>query len=697
MVTKVLAVVSLGLAFAGLGCKGKGDGPGGAGGPGIGIGQPCDLTTTYQTNDAVVNASASDCPTGICFKPVQDPTAPVQDPPTGATCTAECSSDFDCVGELRDPNNWNDQRCATGFTCAVPFVVGPLCCKNMCVCKDFLPRAGAPTPLACQGGGAATCAAGGPPSTGVGQQTDLYISVAPLRKLDLVFMIDNSPGMAPKADKMNAQLPRLLAALKDPSDGTYPDLRVAIIDSDLGTGGQYASGSCGPNDSNHNSPYGDFGNFQMRGASGCGVNGDALWLEYTKGQAINYDRNKDISTVFGCLATNLSTIGCGEEHQLQALEFALIAKSTDNLIGRSQKQDEFLRPTAFLGLVILTDEDDCSAAPNDGMFGDTNHSDLKGESASLRCATRAHKCNGKNLTEIPPGYPTQAAFTAPFGNCAARTDACPNSTDGTGTTDTAQPTECSPLKSISHLAREMKGLKGDQADEKILVAGIFGWPRNGADGKPDFASAQYKIDLVPNPNPQDTAHPKIYDYWPVCTDPSHTPPADGSFNQDAWGWGAPGGLRISAFIDEFGQNGLKYSICERDYSAAMKGIGDAIARKLQNLCVDAKLMDVDPVSPGLQPLCHVVYRTPLILPSGQITYDESAPIAMCPPGATPETVASDCWQLVYDAAKCPDTGQLITVVRTAAEIAAGPLVEGTKIGMNCWTCPDLVSAPGCLY
>jgi hypothetical protein len=699
MRNKVLAIASwwLPVLLAGLGCKGDN---------GDKVGQACDLTVGAGPNQAVVNFQAGACSSGVCLKPVQDPASAsqYQDPPTGATCTAECSSDSDCDGELRNPNDPQDTRCAKGFTCAVPFVVGPLCCKKYCLCKDFLPNTGLPTPLACEGPDAlATCqsAAGSASAAGVGQQTDLYITGAPIRKLDLVFMIDNS-AMAPKLEKMNAQLPTLLKALKDPGDGIYPDLRVAMIDSDLGTGGQYTSGSCGPNDSNKMSPYGDFGNFQMRGASGCGVTGDALWLEYTKGQPVNYRNpaNGDISQVFGCLATNLGIAGCGFEHQLQAFEFALVAKSTDNLIGRSPVQDAFLRPTAYLGLVILSDEDDCSAAPNDGMFGDANHPELKGESASLRCATRAHKCNGVNVNTAPPagaGYPTTAPFIADFSTCSARIDACPNSTDGTGSTDTTGNTQCSPLKSISHMAQEIKDLKGDQASEKVLVAGIFGWPRNGPDGKPDFADAQYKIDLVPNPNPQDTAHPKVYDYWPVCYDPSHIPPADGSFNQDAWGWSAQGGLRISAFIDEFGTNGLKYSICEPDFSAAMKGIGDAIAKRLQYLCVDAKLMDVDPVSPGLQPDCRVVYRTPRTTSGSQIIYEESAPLPICPPGATPETVASDCWQLAYDLAKCPGTGQLITIVRTAAEIAAGPLTEGTKIGMNCWTCPDLVSAPGCQY
>jgi hypothetical protein len=91
------------------------------------------------------------------------------------------------------------------------------------------------------------------------------VSIAPIRKLDVVFMIDNSPAMGPKVAKLSAQLPRLFAALKSPTDGTLPDLRIALIDSDLGTGGAYSAGSCGPNDSNGQNAYGDVGNFQMRG------------------------------------------------------------------------------------------------------------------------------------------------------------------------------------------------------------------------------------------------------------------------------------------------------------------------------------------------------------------------------------------------------------------------------------------------
>jgi len=88
------------------------------------------------------------------------------------------------------------------------------------------------------------------------QETDVQLTIVPMRHLDLIFMVDNSPSMKPKQDKMKAQFPRLIEALRDPLDHTLPDLRIAVLDSDLGAG---VSAQCsGPG------TYGDRGHFQMR-------------------------------------------------------------------------------------------------------------------------------------------------------------------------------------------------------------------------------------------------------------------------------------------------------------------------------------------------------------------------------------------------------------------------------------------------
>ena len=646
-----------------------------------GIGRPCDLTVDASSSQTVYNASASECPSQLCLKPVVQMSASITDPPTEAYCSASCSQDSDCDGELRDRANALDTRCKMGFTCGMPMVVGPLGCKKLCVCKDFLGSAGLPTPTTCL----SETSSGTPTSglAGVGQETDIYISVAPVRDLDLVFMIDNSPSMAPKQKKLNDNFPKLIEALKDPTDGTLPNLRVAIIDSDLGTGGAYQTGPCGPKTLPDGtiSNYGDLGRFQMINAASCSVTSpDALWIEYSKGQPVNY--KMDINPVFACLASGLGTLGCGEEHQLQAFEFALVLGGIGN-----DAQHAMVRPSAYLGLVFLSDEDDCSAATNDGMFQDLDS--LKNESASLRCATRGHACIGRNLADVdPPNYPTDGAFSTPFTNCVARMgDECPNQTDNNALTDTSVPTTCNPLKSVHKLAENIKELKSNP-DEQILVAGIFGWPLSDA----DMANARYRIDTVPNPNTADTSHPQLYEYWPVCYDPSHPAPKDGSYDANAFGSSATGGLRMSAFIDEFGANGLKFSICQSDFANSMKVIGDTIAKKLQNLCVDYKLLDkdIDPTN-GLQPECRIVYQNPVPDPNNpkNITLKEGDPLPECSSQfsrSNPPPI--DCWMLTTDKAKCPINGQLINVLRTAAEINAGPLTPGTKISMQCLTCPD---------
>ena len=494
------------------------------------------------------------------------------------------------------------------------------------------------------------------------------ITVVPNRALDLVFMLDNSPSMAPKQAKLKAQFPKLIDALKDPNDGTLPDLRLALIDSDLGTGAAYTSGSCGPKTlpDAGTSNFGDMGIFQMVGAAGCGVTSPgARWLEYQHGQPVNY--TGDIDTVFTCLAGNLGTLGCGEEHALQAYEFALVASGLGN-----EGQRAMLRPNAYLGLVFLTDEDDCSAAPDDGIFGDK--AELRGESASLRCSTRSHACGGVNLTTEPPGYPTTQSFSALLSTCAARSDDCPNPLDGVASTDTSVPTSCSPLRSIKRIADELKALKA-RPDEQIFVAGIFGWPLDDA----DLATATYKIAPIPNPNMADTAHPTVFDMWPVCYDPNHQPvaadggaPVDGGtgFDPNAAGWGATPGLRLSSFVEEFGDNGMKFSICQPDFSVAMSKIGAALAQKSPYLCAPARSDQYTN--------CTAHYLVPDS--TGALVADPTT-MPLCN-GAQSNR---PCFRLVTDATKCGGgTLNLQLLQSVAASVDGGnTLPPGTILEFSC--------------
>jgi hypothetical protein len=478
------------------------------------------------------------------------------------------------------------------------------------------------------------------------------VSMATTPQLDLVFMIDNSPSMAPKQEKLRAQFPKLIDALKNPGDGSLPDLRVAIIDSDLGTGNMQPQGSsCGPNDSNHQSGRGDEGKFRMLGASACGVTDPAAqWLEYQHDAPVNFVG--DISTVFACLAGNLGTMGCGFEQQLAAYQFALGPSNLGN-----ESQQAMLRPGAYLGLVFLSDEDDCSASPNDGLY--TPVSLLMGESASLRCATRGHACGGKNITS--PGHPLTTSYEAPLASCVARTDACPNGLDKNGITDTSVLTTCSPLRSVSRLAAAMKALK-QLPSEQVLVSGIFGWPLSDV----DVATATYKIAPVPNPNSLDTAHPTVLDSLPICYDPNHLPtdldPATG-VDPVAMGYGAAAGLRLSAFVDAFGANGQKFSICQPDFSGAMSQIGATLSKKMRNQCV--------PTTYAQGASCKSTYMTP----DGQ-----EREIPLCDASNSLASVLP-CYELVLDQVTCPGDNLLVHLNRGNGDVTLIP--AGTWLVFTC--------------
>jgi hypothetical protein len=504
-----------------------------------------------------------------------------------------------------------------------------------------------------------------------GQISQGKVTVAPVRKLDLLFMVDNSPSMAPKQEKMAEQFPSLIDGLRDTADHTLPDLRVAIIDSDLGSG---LSGRC-----TKSARYGDMGKFQMRDAATCGANADARWLEYTKGSPINFDG--ELKKVFKCLAVNVGVEGCGFEHQLAAIEWAFY-------LPDNKSQKEFLRPEAYLGIVILTDEDDCSATPNTAMFNSAN----AGESGSLRCATRGHVCDGTTLVS-----PTTGAVSVPYESCRARTGTtCDDAKD-----DASGTTACNPLVDVAQLAKEVKELKGDAANDKILVAGIYGTPR-----KDDTSAKKYVIDKAADlSNP---AGPQIFDYWPICYDPAYLPSGSG-FDLTAAEHGATGGLRISSFLKEFNtENSLSYSICESNFGPAMEGIGNRLRNMMNDLCVPFKLVDTSD-DPGIQADCRVAYSRPSGFDDkgNQIFKEDKDGIPSCNASRT-----SGCWELKLGdangtadqqetARRCPVQGsapsQMINIVRAPGET----LDDGTRAVMYCLSCvdalPGLRPKKGCDY
>ena len=483
------------------------------------------------------------------------------------------------------------------------------------------------------GEGSTIPATGGTDSTGnateatpISNMFSLALSTTVNKALDLIFVIDNSVSMAPKQAKLAEQFPKLIAGLKDPISGKYPDLRVGFLSSDLGTG---YSDTCSPQ-------YGDRGLFQMKepNLSTCGANPGAKWLETDTDGMGNF--TGDFTKVFACLAEGMGQVGCGFEQPLQSLNYAFLVDQRDsagNTLGVSVRP--FLRPYAQLGIVLLTDEDDCSMGLN-SLVAKLNLSST--EAWSLRCATRGHKSTKGNLP-----YPTTMAFSADYAAMAARTDFCKSTEMG------EVATTCTPLANYKEIANNIKTYKRFLSDNQdVFVAGIFGMPL------PDQTSASYKIDRQPSPT---VGKPDIFDLWPVCYDPSQPLPEDGTYSRDAAGLGAYPGLRIQAFLNEFpAENRMAASICESDYSGIMARLGAGLFTRVSNMCFPSGFSAGDKWLGFLR------------VPSGASFVDTPLPIC--------DGTATDCYTVDTTSTVCGGGRYRLLLTRTEG---SQPLPKGTTI------------------
>ena len=353
------------------------------------------------------------------------------------------------------------------------------------------------------------------------QETDFSILVSPEREVDILFMVDNSPSMDPKQAALAQNFPKMIEQLQK-LPGGLPDVHIGVVSSDMGAGGGELGNNCGV-------PLGDrgllWGNDPTPGVratvaggttSGCGLNQGARWIEDIEkadgsGRQTNYSGN--LTDVFSCLAKAVGVKGCGEEHQLQSVRLALNPQTGINDANRG-----FLRPDAYLAVVLITDEDDCSADPysrtndpnhpvnNDGIF----YQDNAGDTTSLRCAARGHVCNGQAIPNYDPqtGYDgSKGPFVTDFANCAAKE---PN---------TPPDFHWLPLIPVEDLINSVVAAKGGNI-QKVLVSGIIGWPENN-----NLAGVQYRIDKDSTSVP--TSLRSLWDYMPICSIPSVTS-ADGN-------------------------------------------------------------------------------------------------------------------------------------------------------------------------
>jgi len=460
-------------------------------------------------------------------------------------------------------------------------------------------------------------------------------------QLDLLVMVDNSSSMQPLQAKLSDQLPTFLAALKDTSTNQYPDLHVAVVSSSFGGGAwgnvnQCASGS---------HPGDDQGKFQQGpGGAGAGqcsmLHPGETYLKNGDGTSMNpANFDGDIGKAFQCMAL-LGDSGCGFESQFESVYYAL-SKAHD---PSDKDNGGFLRDSAVLAVVMLTNEDDCSVRYDSllldpGINTVTDKSGL-GALQSYRCNEFGHLCDGPDGKNKPP--PHGYNFDTNMFDLATGTYRTPNgpgqggvmltncvSEEGNGKTDpmikdpagNSDPTNGHLFPTVADFSSFIKSLKNNPDD--VLVAAIAG-PTTDSGG-----NSLYRVFATDNPAASENDPVVDHSCVQATSDsgkPEYADPA----------------VRVKAWTDSFLTNGVFYPICANDFSMAMKGIAERIHQKLGASCVSthiAKLEGTDTYN------CTVTQKT--TDSSGKVT---SSSLPQCD-GSNSN---APCFQLQENSSTCTD-------------------------------------------
>jgi hypothetical protein len=354
------------------------------------------------------------------------------------------------------------------------------------------------------------------------------VYVATNRNVDLLFLIDDSSSMRDSQDNLRRNFPVLMQQLEN-LPGGLPNIHVAVVSSDMGAG----DGSIAGCDANG----GKKGIFQYAPSGGCGATGLAPGATYISNVAgvANYTGN--LADVFTCIAA-LGEGGCGFEHQFAAIERALGA---DGHAAPAENQG-FMRTDALLAVVMITNEDDCSAVPGVPFYDagfNLNIASTLGPPTNFRCNEFGHLCDGAPPKRRAPGNDVNAQVSY---------DSCTSNDDGRY------------LLAVDQTADRIKSLKAD--DGQIMVAAITG-PR-----------APYVVHWK-TPSVDDTSCGAASCPWPEI---GHScVAADGSFGDPA--------VRISELVDDFGTNGNLISICDDDFAPALGNVADNIAKYVNAPCI----------------------------------------------------------------------------------------------------------------
>jgi len=216
------------------------------------------------------------------------------------------------------------------------------------------------------------------------------INLTPRNKVDLLFMIDDSLSMITKQTELRNRLPGLFQQISDLATmGAPASFHIGVVDSDMGAGLNTANCKAGGDGGRLRTAASDASTTPPpANCAGFALSADAPYIDYDSGSGTSNTGTLGVSDALSCLAS-VGDMGCGFEAPLEAVYQALTSPSLN---------PGFLRDDALLVVVLLTDEDDCSAPPDTALFENTPAAMATyGVLHSFRCTQFGITCDGKAL------------------------------------------------------------------------------------------------------------------------------------------------------------------------------------------------------------------------------------------------------------------------------------------------------------
>jgi len=226
---------------------------------------------------------------------------------------------------------------------------------------------------------------GGSGAGGSGGEHGQVVAVFPQvvsRDVDVLFMIANPTGTI-ASEKLTAVFSTYVSTLES-LPGGLPEPPPRVVSSSMVAGRATDVGLCPPG--------GHHGVSQATARSPCAVTGLAAGQNFIANVNGQTNYKGELSHVFDCIAA-LGDTGCAFEHQLASIARALGA---DGQAPPAQNAN-FLGADAYLQVVVLSDQDDCSAPPDSDLFDTSSQllSDPLGPLQTFRCNEFGHFWGGK--------------------------------------------------------------------------------------------------------------------------------------------------------------------------------------------------------------------------------------------------------------------------------------------------------------